>query len=139
MTIPQFRPRQYSVEPSVFGKTLSVRWIRPASMEAYDRVELAKIQNHYSVHIQNRLRARGETIKEFAMLTEQPYDRWSKVLRGDSLITLEEIQKANRILGGIPSAMPSSVRWNASNNLRRKQRLDTPRQTWPTISPISFQ
>ena len=47
-------------------------------------------------------------MKAYAAKCEMPYDRLSKVMRGEVIMRLEDIAQAERILGGILAPKPMS-------------------------------
>lgn len=97
MTI-KLAPRDYSLEPEGFGKAFSLRW-KPADSVLQARyIRAAQMQHQVSLTIALKLRSLGQTRREYAEAVEMSYDRVTKILRGDSLMHLEDIAAADKTL-----------------------------------------
>jgi len=101
MSGPRVPPRSYSTEPEAFGKAEIIAWIDASSSAEVDRIEAAKLQHAYAVRIKRRIHAQNMTVHDYAVMTGRPYDRLTKILRGDATMTLRDVAQAERVLKGI--------------------------------------
>lgn len=113
MSSPRFIPRRCSTEPENFGRTRQIGWVddndepsRVRSSYEQDRIAAARLQHRYAVVIRRRAREECGSLKAYAAKCEMPYDRLSKVMRGEVIMRLEDIAQAERILGGILAPKP---------------------------------
>lgn len=102
MSNPRFVPKNYAIEPDAFGRARTIAWVqRVRSNDERDRVEAAKLQHHFAVLIRRRAREKYRSMTAYAKHCDMPYDRLSKVMRGEVIMRFEDLAQAERILGGI--------------------------------------
>lgn len=101
MSDPRFRPRTYARVPSQFGRAEDIPWLSATSNAQQSRLDTARLQSLFAARIRARLHDRRLTIKQYADMVDIGYDRMAKVLRGETLMRLEDIADAERVLGGV--------------------------------------
>ena len=117
MSNPRFTPRRYTSEPGNFGRRDLIDWVddndgpdKVRSTYEQDRIAAAKLQHQFSVAIRGKASDEFGSLKAYARECEMPYDRLSKVMRGEAIMRLEDVAQAERILGGIVEVDPASKR-----------------------------
>jgi hypothetical protein len=126
MSTARFRPRDYAVEPDMFGKTARIAWVTPLSDPALTpgeqaknfkksmaRLGAAQIQHSYSRRIRARIKHSRMNLVSYARQIGAEYDRTSKVLRGEIVMTFEDIVLAHNLFGDI---------YESTNDLRAPTR-----------------
>ena len=115
MSNPRFTPRRYTSEPENFGRTDWIDWVddndqpgKSRSSYEKDRIAAAKLQHRFSVAIRKKASDKFGSLKAYARECEVPYDRLSKVMRGEAIMRLEDVAQAQRILGEIVAVNPTS-------------------------------
>jgi len=98
---PRFRPRNYVQGSGAFGGYGEVDWIVPRSDDEADRLLAAQMQDRVARQIRWIAVGRYGSVKAYADSHGLSYDRLSKLLRGETLMRLEDIAQANRLLGDI--------------------------------------
>lgn len=101
MSNPRFRPRNYVQGSGAFGGYGEVDWIVPHSADEADRLAAAQMQDRLARQIRWRAAAQYGSVRAYADSHGLSYDRLSKLLRGETLMRLEDIAQADRLLGGI--------------------------------------
>lgn len=101
MSDPRFRPRNYVQGSGAFGGYGEVDWIVPRSDDEADRLLAAQMQDRVARQIRWIEVGRYGSVKAYADSHGLSYDRLSKLLRGETLMRLEDIAQANRLLGDI--------------------------------------
>jgi|SRR5699024_3003516 len=104
MSDPRFVPRNYATIPSHFGKSTTIHWVRPKSRMQEERLVAAQIQHVFAFRVWNRLKFLDRTISDYAKAIDVSYDRTAKVLRGVTIMRLEDIAAAEIELGEIFSS-----------------------------------
>lgn len=97
---PKFKPRDWAVDPDLFGRSAAIEWKRPSGEIELREQFAARVQNLWASRIRARLRLRKIKISAYAARTGKGYDRLSKVLRGDVLMRIEDIADAEFLLDG---------------------------------------
>lgn len=98
MTSPRYQPRTLALEPRGFGRALRLRW-RDVSEVNADQLGAAHLQHLIAYEIRDQAERQCGSIREYATLSGQKYDRLAGVLRGDQIMRLEDIAIAQRHLG----------------------------------------
>lgn len=95
---PRFKPRTFTFEPAAFGKARSIRW-KPVENEQRAQLLSSKMQHYYAYEIQRAIRSSTYgTVKAYATEAGVEYQRFTKVLRGDAIMRLEDVALAYDIL-----------------------------------------
>lgn len=97
MTNPRYRPRDYCLEPELFGKRFELTW-REVEERENARLAAAQLQNRYAVFIRHQVRAKSKSLKIYAITAGVSYDRLMKMLRGDVIMRLEDLGMAHYLL-----------------------------------------
>ena len=115
MSNPRFTPRRYTSEPENFGRRNLIDWVddndqpgKARSTHEKDRIAAAKLQHQFSVAIRRRASDKFGSLRAYAGECEVPYDRLSKVMRGEAIMRLEDIAQAERVLGDVLVQSPMS-------------------------------
>ncbi|WP_284753517.1 hypothetical protein [Arthrobacter sp. efr-133-R2A-120] len=101
MSHPRYIPRSYAAHPHEFGKVEHLRWPAPELDTDRDLASAAHLQHYFSHRILNRLSELGLSLREYASMTGQNYDRVIKVYRGNTVLKIEEVFRAERLLGDV--------------------------------------
>lgn len=101
MSNPRFRPRNYVQGANGFGGYGEVDWIVPRSDDEADRLMAAQMQHRFARQIRRSAGAQYGSVRAYADNHGLSYDRLAKLLRGETLMRLEDIAQADRLLGGI--------------------------------------
>jgi len=104
MSNPRFIPRNYAQIPSQFGKSKIISWLTPDSRMQKERLASSQLQHKFAFRIWSRLQFLGRPVSEYAEAIGVSYDRTAKVLRGATIMRLEDIAVAEIELGGILSS-----------------------------------
>lgn len=104
MSNPRFVPRAYAQMPAQFGKHKVIDWVKPESQMQKERLVAAQIQHEFAFRIWRRLKFLRRPISEYAKALGVSYDRTAKVLRGATIMRLEDIAAAEIELGEIVSS-----------------------------------
>jgi len=107
MSNPRYRPRDYTTEPSAFGRAAVIQWRHPNRDWAKDQAVAAWMQHVYAVRINKSLRDRGMSLADYAKETGQSYDKVSKMLRGEVIMRLDDIAQAHRLLDNVMISLPT--------------------------------
>jgi len=107
MTNPRYRPRDYCLEPELFGKRFELTW-REVEGRENARLAAAQLQNRYAVLIRHQVRIRSKPrnpkspqpnpLDIYAIAADISYDRLMKMLRGDVIMRLENLGMARYVL-----------------------------------------
>ena len=97
MTNPRYKPRDYCLEPELFGKRFELTWCEVEERENA-RLAAAQLQNEYAVFIRHQVRTQKKTLEVYAKAAGVSYDRLMKMLRGDVIMRLEDIGMAHYLL-----------------------------------------
>lgn len=108
MTNPRYRPRDYCLEPELFGKRFELTW-REVEGRENARLAAAQLQNRYAVFIRHQVRTKSKpqdpkslkpkSLEIYAIAADISYDRLMKMLRGDVIMRLEDLGMARYVLG----------------------------------------
>jgi hypothetical protein len=98
MSDPRFRPRDFCVDSNLFGKAEVVEWISAVSEQEHLLVA-AKIQHYFAWRIRHQIKNSVHPTKVYAVASRTSYDRLMKMLRGETIIRLEDLGRAENILG----------------------------------------
>lgn len=101
MSTPRYRPRDF-VLPEYqrrFGKSFNMRWLAADEVDSPDQLFAARMQNEAAVKIVEAIYASGRTVKSYAKDADVAYLRLAQVLRGETVMRLEDMATAHRILG----------------------------------------
>lgn len=108
MSDPRFTPRRFATEPNSFGRARVISWLdenddenKKRSGDERDRFAAARLQSQFAFLIRSRVRRKYKTLKAYADACGVPYDRLSKVMRGEVIMRFEDVVQAERILGEI--------------------------------------
>ncbi len=94
MTNPRYRPRDYCLEPELFGKRFELTW-REIEGRGTAQLAAAQLQNEYANFIRKWTRDSKESLRLYALRAATSYDRLMKMLRGDVIMRLEDIGMAH--------------------------------------------
>jgi hypothetical protein len=108
MSNPRFRPSTYAANPRDFGKQERITWVATDHIPEHEMASAARFQHYFSHRILTRLRQLGLSLKTYASMSGQNYDRVIKVQRGDTVMKVEEVFRAELLLGEIidPAGTP---------------------------------
>lgn len=104
MADSRYVPRDYALNPLHFGSlTKPVEWRENmASAADLDRLKAAQAQHRYAARIRSSIRSSGPgTTKAFAEVNGLNYARFSRMLRGEIIMRLEDVATAERLLPGV--------------------------------------
>lgn len=101
MNHARYIPRDFSLEPAGFGRAKTLRWRPDISAGELTQFSAAQMQHLYVLRLRDALRANGKSWKWFAEASVQSYDRLMKVLRGESILRLEDLAAGDQFLGPI--------------------------------------
>lgn len=112
-------PRELAVDEDAFGRTDVIEWapVQSGKTENFVALVAAQLQHHYAVAIRQRLREQDMAVKDYASANFLPYDRLTKVLRGAVVMSLEDIARAELLLGG--GVLKLEVVQSAKESIRR--------------------
>ncbi len=103
---PKYVPREWAIDPELFGRSAAIEWKRPTNEIELRQQYAARIQNLYATRIRARLKLRKMKLTAYAARTGKGYDRLSKVLRGEVLMRIEDVADAEYLLqGGIATGL----------------------------------
>lgn len=103
VTTPRYVPRAY-IAPgyqTLFGKTPSVPWTPQDSRTHRERLEAARMQHLYAVVIRDRIKKNHSSIRAYAAAAGQDEQRLARVLRGQTVMRLDDIGTAIAVVGDI--------------------------------------
>ena len=98
---PRYRPRDMTVRVDGFGRHRYVEWRNAEGVSATAKLRAAKMQHHYAIRMRDEIHRRGWSIKEYAKEAATSYDRMLKLLRGDTILRLEDIAMADLLVGNV--------------------------------------
>jgi hypothetical protein len=101
MSQPRYIPRIYAENPSEFGKVEHIRWPTPKLHSDRELASAAHLQHYFSHRVLARLGELGLSLRKYASMTGQNYDRVIKVYRGNTVLKIEEIFRAELLLGDV--------------------------------------
>jgi hypothetical protein len=101
MSSPRFRPRIYASDQRSFGKAQEIAWATVDNIDDQGMASVARFQHYFALRIRQRLRERKLSLAMFATMSGQSYDRLIKVQRGDTVMKLEEVFRAELLLGNV--------------------------------------
>ncbi len=101
MSNPRFRPRNYVQGPNAFGGYSEVDWVVARSDDEADRLMAAQMQDRAARQIRWIAVRKYGSVRAYADAHGLSYDRLSKLLRGETLMRLEDLAQADRLLGDI--------------------------------------
>ena len=107
----RYVPRDYALEPLHFGSIRKqVQWREDVSLAVdLDRLRAARAQHRFAFRIRTAIRASSfETTKDFTEWNGLNYARFSRMLRGEIVMRLEDVATAERLLPGV-FAVPAST------------------------------
>jgi hypothetical protein len=87
---PRFRPRNYVQGSGAFGGYGEVDWIVPRSDDEADRLSAAQMQDRLARQIRRSAAAQYGSVRAYADNHGLSYDRLTKLLRGETLMRLED-------------------------------------------------
>jgi hypothetical protein len=103
MSNPRYVPRDFLFKPELFGKPgVGVQWRpRPASIPEVDWFLASAIQQSFAARIQAAIKASQEyrSVPDFAEKAGIKYKTFNGMLNGSSVMALEDIAMARRLLG----------------------------------------
>lgn len=144
MTTPRYVPREY-IAPgyrTLFGKTPVVPWASQTSPARLERLEAARMQHLYALVIRDRIKSRHRSIRDYAAAVGQDEQRLARVLRGQTVMRLDDIGTANVALGDVHGAalrLLSPSESDATQPRRQAPPLEAPRgrsERWDESAPI---
>lgn len=101
MTNPRYRPRNYTTEPTKFGRIQSITWIDIGWRDYLnqDRLLAAQTQHHIAVTVRRTIASKYPTMRAYTRRHHLiDYDQLSSLLRGDTIMRLEHIAAFQRTL-----------------------------------------
>jgi hypothetical protein len=104
MSDPRYRPRDWAVEPALFGVGMDIKWGDDVNVQSdFAQRGASALQHDVAVSVRNRLRDRPRrmSLKRLAAETEISYDRLSRLLRGEVVMRLEDIAAMEAVLGAL--------------------------------------
>lgn len=103
MTTPRYVPRDFLADgyQSLFGKAPKVPWTSQTTQARKERLEAARMQHLYAVVIRDRIKTRYGSIRAYAAAAGQDEQRLARVLRGQTVMRLDDIGTAIVLLGDI--------------------------------------
>ena len=103
VSVPNSRyvPRAFSLEPLNFGRKPQLRWQAEASLSdaSLDQLRASQIQHLIAVQIVDQVTFRFDSLVDYADYADVNYARLGRVLRGEIVMRLEDVAKAERTLG----------------------------------------
>lgn len=112
MADSRYVPRDYALEPLHFGSLWTrVQWRDDLTADIdLDRLRAAKLQHVYAYGIRLSILSSGfGTTKAFAERNGLNYARYSRMLRGEIVMRLEDVATAERLLPGVFAGHPSTT------------------------------
>ena len=94
-------PREYAKDPWAFGHADNLVWKTATSPAEATKIISAQLQHRYAIRIRDRLRKNGRGLRAYAAVAGTSYDRATKVLRGITIMRLDDIAAAEQILGNV--------------------------------------
>ncbi|EAR26122.1 hypothetical protein A20C1_09584 [marine actinobacterium PHSC20C1] len=98
MSDPRFRPRDFCADPNLFGKAEVVDWVSGGREEDH-LIVAAKIQHYFAWRIRSQIKKSARPTKVYALASRTSYDRLMKMLRGETIMRLEDLGHAEIVLG----------------------------------------
>lgn len=96
---PRYVPRSFASDASEFARAEVIGWREPASAMEHEQLHAAQLQHIYCYVIRRRARDRYGSLTKYAEVTRQAYDRFSRVIRGEGILRLDDIGLATQHLG----------------------------------------
>jgi flagellar biosynthesis/type III secretory pathway ATPase len=108
MSNPRFRPSIYAANPRDFGKHETMTWVVTREISEREMASAARFQHYFAHRILLRLRHLNLTLRAYSSMSGQNYDRLIKVQRGETVMKLEEVFRAELLLGNVidPTGTP---------------------------------
>lgn len=97
MSSPRYRPRDFCVDPGAFGKARNIDWLKPAQAQLHF-LAASKIQHAFAWRIRLALKESALPAKTYAIRSGTSYDRLMKMLRGETIMRLEDLGQAEALL-----------------------------------------
>lgn len=101
MSHPRYIPRSYAATPQEFGKVEHLGWPMPERVSDRELASASHLQHYFSYRILARLSELGLSLRAYASMTGQNYDRVIKVYGGNTVLKIEEVFRAERLLGHV--------------------------------------
>lgn len=101
MNEARYVPCNYAVEEAAFGRAENIKWRSDVPDDERAKARAAAAQHRYVVRIRSRMRIKKLSASAYARKAGTGYDRFMKVLRGYTIMRLEDIAAADLILGQI--------------------------------------
>jgi hypothetical protein len=100
MPNPSYVPRSYVVNADVldYGKKFTIGWKGGGDDADSDRLAASQVQHAIAFRINQWLLAHGATLGEAADLMGLKEARLGRLLRGETVMRLEDVTKASRTL-----------------------------------------
>lgn len=100
-SVPRKRPRDWALEPEVFGKTEFPVWLKARTDDEGVQLRTAQLQNLYAVRIRRGARSKRLTLAAYARKGRVGYGRLTKVLRGEVPMRLDDIAFGDLLVGAV--------------------------------------
>lgn len=97
MSGDRYVPRSFSLEPEGFGKVRAIRW-KPMSDLTPDQQAASRMQHLLAVTIRVAIAQQHRTVRNYCDATGVSYQRLTAILRGSSVMRLDDIASARRHL-----------------------------------------
>lgn len=98
MSDPRFVPRDFCDDPSAFGKVRDIPWVTPDPKDLH-LLHAATLQHFFAWRIRSELRKSGRSAKSYATFAHTSYDRLMKMLRGEVIMRMEDLGRAQAFFG----------------------------------------
>ena len=98
MSEPRYKPKDFCEQPELFGNSDPLIW---KTCEAADRPRLiaSQLQHEWSLRIRHRAKIGRLPLRSYAVMASASYDRLMKMLRGETIMRLEDLGIARVALG----------------------------------------
>ncbi|WP_157157600.1 hypothetical protein [Diaminobutyricimonas sp. LJ205] len=123
MSTPRYRPRDYAFDDFTFGSSEALHWKTPAYPGEAVLIRAAQLQHLYATRIRRAAILRFGSVRAYAAAVGDSVNRVSRVLRGTAVMRLEDIARAESVLGDITGVelkvLPPPTTWVGTNSLTR--------------------
>jgi hypothetical protein len=102
MPAPRYVPRNYAPrDAAVFGKQRELRWVSVDNLtnDELDERRAAQIQHSISLQINEQILYRFDSLVDYADFAGAKPATLGRMLRGETVMRLEDIARAERLLG----------------------------------------
>jgi hypothetical protein len=98
---PRYVPRSFALDASDFGRKAEIEWVDPEGLlpAELDRLRASQLQHRYSFAISAAIRAGYPSTVAYARRAGIPAATLQRMLRGESVMRIEDIAVARRTLG----------------------------------------